>query len=249
MQAYKEHIKQRFQQAKPTYAQSAKIQCTMQHTLLALLQNHCPTWKFTNVLELGCGNGILSQRFAQLFAFESYLAVDLVDFSQDFATISHPIDFLQADFEDLEQIKKVNPTLKYDLILSNAAIQWVHQPSFLPQLSTLLKPKGFLSFSTFGKANYQELRAIFGIGLEYLELKDYARILKCEFEILESFAIKTPLHFHNTLALFKHLQSTGVNSLQLGFKLNKTHLRDYATRFYNVLTYHPLYIIAQKRES
>lgn len=249
MLTHKEHIEQRFHKAKPTYAQSARIQRTMQHTLLALVQKHCPARKFANVLELGCGNGILSRQFAQLFEFESYLAVDLVDFSQDFAGIPHSIGFLQADFEDLTQIQRVNPDLKYDLILSNAAIQWVHQPSFLPRLSSLLKPKGFLNFSTFGKANYQELRAIFGIGLEYLDLKDYARILECEFEILESFAMETPLHFHNTLTLFKHLQSTGVNSLQQGFRLNKTHLKDYATRFRNVLTYHPLYLIAQKRES
>ncbi len=253
MQSLKTQIQQSFQKAKSTYEKNANIQCLMQKTLFELVQKHCATQKSNNVLELGCGNGLLCQRFAQDFDFESYLAVDLVDFSQEFATIkTNPkskIVFLQMDFEDLTQIKKINPVLKYDLILSNAAIQWVHQPSFLSSLSTLLNPKGFLAFSTFGKENYQELRSFFGIGLEYLDIEDYQRILEIDFKIVESFAVEMPLCFQNTLALFKHLQNTGVNSLQRGFKLNKSHLREYAMRFHNTLTYHPLYVVAQKRES
>ncbi|WP_297578295.1 malonyl-ACP O-methyltransferase BioC [uncultured Helicobacter sp.] len=251
MQAQKERIRQGFQRAKPTYAQNAKVQQTMQQKLLAILRKHCKTRNLGNILELGCGNGLLARNLALSFEFESYLAVDLVDFSNDFIKIQkdipHKIDFLQADFEDLAQISNKNPNLQYDLILSNASMQWVNQRGFLPQLSVLLRPNGILAFSTFGAENYQELRASCGIGLEYLEPKDYAEILQSDFKILESFEARIPLHFSNTLALFRHLRDTGVNSLQQGFRLNKKFLTDYATRFHNVLTYHPIYLLAQKR--
>lgn len=250
MQTQKELIQQGFQRAKLTYAQNANVQQAMQQKLLAILHKHCKARNLGNILELGCGNGLLAQNLALNFEFESYLAVDLVDFSNDFIKIqkdtSHKIDFLQADFEDLVKIGNKNPDLQYDLILSNASMQWVNQWSFLPQLSALLQPNGILAFSTFGTENYQELRASCGIGLEYLELKDYVEILQSDFKILESFGVRIPLRFSSTLALFKHLRDTGVNSLQRGFKLNKKLLTDYAVLFHNVLTYHPIYLLARK---
>ncbi|WP_297812054.1 methyltransferase domain-containing protein [uncultured Helicobacter sp.] len=251
MHAQKTQIQQRFHRAKPTYAQNALIQTTMQETLLMILQRHCLSKNLGNVLELGCGNGLLSQKVAKTFDFKSYLAVDLVDFSKDFAKIqqnsTYKMTFLQRDFEDVSTIKNINPILKYDWILSNAAIQWTNQTSFLPKLNSLLQTNGFLAFSTFGKENFQELREILGVGLEYLELKDYAEALESHFKIVESFETKIPLRFENTLAIFKHLQNTGVNSLKQGFKLHKAHFKEYAMRFHNTLTYNPLYILAQKK--
>lgn len=246
-------MQQKFHKARDTYAQNAWIQQAMQQTLIAVLKKHFPVHNLGNILELGCGNGLLAQKILALFDFESYLAIDLVDFSKDFLRIQKStkskIDFLQTDFEDLAKINKRNPHLKYDLILSNAAIQWTNQTLFLPKLSSLLQTNGFLAFATFGRENFQELREILGIGLEYLELKDYAEILESDFKIIESFEAKIPLRFENTLALFKHLQNTGVNSLQQGFKLHKAHFKEYAMRFHNILTYNPLYIFAQKLES
>lgn len=252
MQTQKESIRQSFQKAKPTYAQNAIIQKEMQQTLLQILAKQ-NLQSLDNVLELGCGNGLLCQKLIQLLDFKSLLAVDLVDFSCDFAKIQKntkgKIVFLQADFENLAVIKNLKPTLKYDLIISNAAIQWVDQKSFLPKLNTLLNTNGFLIFSTFGKENYKELHKFFNIGLEYLKLEEYQKILGTNFKILESFEFKIPLHFPNTLEVFRHLQSTGVNSLKQGFLLNKTHLKEYEKQFGNVLTYHCLYLAAQKCES
>lgn len=247
----KAQIQARFHKAKPTYTQNATIQQEMQYTLLQMLSKHCPKRNLANVLELGSGNGILCQKLLQIFDFESFLAVDLVDFSREFAEIGQKtkskIKFLQADFEDFNALQSVQPTLKYDLILSNAAIQWVHQPSFLPKLNALLSPNGFLAFSTFGKENYKELRELSSVGLEYLNLEDYAKILGVNFEILESFADKKQLRFSNALEVFRHLQSTGVNSLKHDFSLHKTHLKAYQERFCNVLTYHCLYVVAKNR--
>ena len=244
-------MQQKFHKARDTYAQNALIQQTMQQTLIAVLKRHFPARNLGNILELGCGNGLLAQKIITLFDFESYLAIDLVDFSKDFLKIQKSteskIDFLQTDFEDLAKINKRNPHLKYDLILSNASIQWTNQTLFLPKLSSLLQTNGFLAFATFGKENFQELREILGIGLEYLELKDYAEILESDFKIIESFETKIPLYFENALAIFKHLQNTGVNSLKQGFKLHKAHFKEYTMRFHNVLTYNPLYILAQRK--
>ncbi|WP_026943510.1 methyltransferase [Helicobacter rodentium] len=247
----KTQIQQKFHKARDTYAQNALIQQTMQQALIAIFKGHFPARNLGNILELGCGNGLLAQKIIALFDFEFYLAIDLVDFSEEFLKIQksteNKIDFLQTDFEDLAKINNRNPHLKYDLILSNAAIQWTNQTSFLPKLSSLLQTNGFLAFATFGKENFQELREILGVGLEYLELKDYIEILGSDFKIVESFETRIPLHFENTLAIFKHLQNTGVNSLKQDFKLHKSHFKEYTMRFHNVLTYNPLYILAQKR--
>ncbi|WP_416872667.1 class I SAM-dependent methyltransferase [Helicobacter ganmani] len=122
MQTQKELIQQGFQRAKLTYAQNANVQQAMQQKLLAILHKHCKARNLGNILELGCGNGLLAQNLALNFEFESYLAVDLVDFSNDFIKIqkdtSHKIDFLQADFEDLVKIGNKNPDLaiRFDFV-------------------------------------------------------------------------------------------------------------------------------------
>ena len=232
-------IKQRFHAAKATYSKNAILQNAMQDILWNLLQTHCSK-DLGNILELGAGNGILSQKIAQTHSFSRFLAVDLVDFSKEFQESG--ITFIQADFETLN-LESFG--MNFDLILSNAALQWSNQRALLPKLSALLNTKGILLFSTFGKENFKELRALFNVGLAYLELEDYPPLLEgCE--ILESFRQTHILHFSSALEVFQHLKNTGVNATKEHFRLTKAHLNAYTERFQHNLTYDMLFILAKK---
>ncbi|MCI5968864.1 methyltransferase domain-containing protein [Helicobacter sp.] len=234
----KDSIQKRFHTAKATYKQNANIQNGMQKTLLALLKKHAPN-HLESVLELGCGNGDFSKKIMESFLCKDYYALDLVDFSSDF--VDSNICFLQGDFEHLDSLL---PSLKFNCILSNAALQWSNQRTLLPLLSQRLKPNGILLFSTFGTNNFKELKELFGLSLDYLDLQDYPILLE-NCEILECFESTQILRFNSPLEIFKHLQNTGVNALKRNFTLKKAHLKEYETRFQNALTYHILFICAK----
>ena len=236
-------IKQRFHAARETYHKNAIIQNAMQDVLWNLLQSR---ENLGNVLELGAGCGILSKKIAQTHTFSRFLAVDLVDFTESFAHFATPsgqkIEFIQANFENITQNIL---DIRFDVISSNAALQWSNQRALLPKLSALLHTNGILLFSTFGKQNFKEMRAMFNVGLEYLELEDYPPLLE-NCKILESFKQTRVLQFNSALEVFKHLKNTGVNATKEHFRLTKTHLSAYAEKFSNKLTYDMLFILAQK---
>lgn len=236
----KDYIKKRFHSSRTTYKKNAKVQNAMQKTLLNLLKKHLQHQDLKSLLELGCGNGDLSKTIAKSFLFENYYAIDLVDFSSEF--IDSNIHFLQGDFEDLDSI--LPNSLRFDCIISNAALQWSNQDRLLPLLSKKLKKDGILLFSTFGRNNFQELKELFNLGLDYLELKNYF-ILLSNCEILDAFEHVKTLRFNSPLDVFKHLQSTGVNALKSHFNLTKAHLNAYEKKFQNTLTYHTLFICAK----
>lgn len=237
MQIQKDYLQKRFCDAKTTYAKNATIQYAMQETLWSLLQKH-KQGNLKKVLELGIGNGNLSQKIIKHYKPTHYIGIDFVDFSLK------NVEFIQADFETIEHIEALRGE-KFELIVSNAALQWSNQRILLPQLSTFLEQKGILLFSTFGKDNFKELRTLFNVGLDYLSLHDYGQILS-DLDCKESFMQTTALHFESPLAVFKHLKHTGVNALKQNFTLTKAHLNAYATQFKNCLTYNMLFLLAQK---
>ncbi|MBX7491049.1 methyltransferase domain-containing protein [Helicobacter turcicus] len=240
----KDCIKRRFYNSKITYKKNATIQYAMQETLLKLLKEHVSI-RINNslgtLLELGCGNGDFSKAIIKSYLFESYYAIDLVDFSSAF--VDSNITFIQGDFEHLDSI--LPNALRFDCILSNAALQWGNQHTLLPFLSKKLKKGGILLFSTFGKSNFKELKTLFNLSLDYLDLQDYSELL-CDCKILDSFECVQNLQFENPLNVFKHLKNTGVNALKSHFALTKAHLNLYEKRFQNVLTYHTLFVCAKK---
>ncbi|TLD82940.1 methyltransferase domain-containing protein [Helicobacter sp. MIT 11-5569] len=236
MHIQKDYLKQKFQNSKETYTKCAILQQTMQDILWNLLQEHKES--LGEVLELGIGNGILSQKIIKHYKPTRYIGIDLVNFALE------NIEFIQADFEMIEHIKALKEK-KFDLILSNAALQWSNQRVLLPKLSAFLKENGILLFSTFGSDNFKELKTLFGLSLDYLELQEYPHLLS-DFKILNSFEHTQTLHFNNPLSVFKHLKVTGVNALKPNFTLTKAHLNAYTEQFQNHLTYHMLFLLAQK---
>jgi len=96
------------------------------------------------LLDLACGNGSLSRRFAR-----RGIKVTAVDFSETFLTIarkrsaSHlPIEFVKADLTDREDLQRI-PSIGFDAALCSMALHNLGTiEPLLNRLAQVLKPSG-----------------------------------------------------------------------------------------------------------
>ena len=160
----KELIQSRFSKNLASYNEHAKIQKRMAERLISFI-----TGKFDNILEIGCGTGFLTEFANKKLEYKNYTAIDIAEGCEDFIKKINPdIDFVCQDIEIF--LKESNK--KYDLILSNAAFQWIDDlETFIKTLLERLNPDGILLFSTFGKENFREIFHISEKSLEYYSAK------------------------------------------------------------------------------
>lgn len=95
-----------------------------------------------DVIDLGCGTGELSRKLADALP-ES--RVTGIDSSQEMLNDSKAFENEQVQFELRSIEEQVNEAIKYDLVFSNAAIQWVYNhEELLPKIIALVKSGGQL---------------------------------------------------------------------------------------------------------
>ena len=129
----KELVKKRFGKSFKSYDDNAYVQKTMADflckTLIALSSN-----KFDKVLEIGSGTGLLTQNTAKFIQFQEFYANDIAKESEPYIkNILHNISFIGEDAETADFPDNI------DLIISNAAFQWIENlPEFLKKLHSLL---------------------------------------------------------------------------------------------------------------
>lgn len=232
-------MQKRFLKSLDTYNDNAKIQKKMAEKLLSYLD----TARYDDILEIGCGTGLLTKLAVNRLEYNSYTANDILAECEGLIKNIEPgINFYFSNIE--ESINSLDKT--YDLIISNASFQWFKNiEEFLPKLISKLKPNGTLLFSTFGPENFRELNYILGISLPYLSKREYETLLKEYSPVIDEeihvLAFKTPTD------VLRHLKLTGVNSLE-----NKSWTKHDMFKFeddYNnycptapILTYNPMYI-------
>ena len=235
----KDLIQKRFAKNLDTYNDNAKIQKKMAERLLSFLDRK----DFNDILEIGCGTGFLTQLVNDGFNFNTYTANDIVESCEKYVKEINPkINFIPADIEKAVE----NSDKKYDLIISNAAFQWVENlESFIKLLVSKLNEGGILLFSTFGPENFREVNFVLGKTLPYYSanelqeiIKDYKNIVEQEMHVM---AFKTPKD------ILKHIKSTGVNALEM-VSWTKTDMQKFENGYNNfcsgipTLTYHPIYV-------
>lgn len=235
----KDLIQKRFAKNLDTYNDNAKIQKKMAERLLSFLERK----DFDDILEIGCGTGFLTQLVNDSFNFNTYTANDIVESCEKYVKEINPkINFIPADIEKAVE----NSDKKYDLIISNAAFQWVENlESFIKLLISKLNEGGILLFSTFGPENFREVNFVLGKTLPYYSanelqeiVKDYKNIVEQEMHVM---AFKTPKD------ILKHIKSTGVNALEM-VSWTKTDMQKFENGYNNfcsgipTLTYHPIYV-------
>ena len=237
-------IRQRFNRNLASYNDNAKIQKFMAEKLLSYLKFD---YNIENILEIGCGTGLLTQKINNKISFKKYIANDIAENCEIYIkNINSNIQFLPGDIEDL--IKNIKAPL--DLIISNASLQWIENlPDFIEQLVDMLSPNGTLLISIFGIENYREIQHILGKGLKYYSRNEIAEFIKIwNYELHEEIYVtsyKTPID------VLKHIKYTGVNALSQEH-WTKKDLRTFESAYNNfcsyrpTLTYNPIYIKIQK---
>ncbi len=216
------------------YEKHAKVQDLMGLKLCEILKN-LEISHFKKVFEFGCGRGEFSKKLQNFITFNEYLKNDILNFKEN----SNILIF------DMNEIAKQDLSKeKFDLIVSNATLQWLDLKRIILSLRNMLNQNGILLLSTFAKQNLKEIKQSTGFGLNYFSLNELEQIFKVYFNEVKITQELVELSFDNALDVFRHLKLSGVNSLGF-YPLNKGFLKEFEEKFQNKLTYHPVFILCK----
>ncbi|EDP3758196.1 malonyl-ACP O-methyltransferase BioC [Campylobacter jejuni] len=216
------------------YEKHAKVQDFMGLKLCEILKN-LRISHFEKVFEFGCGRGELSKKLQNFITFDEYLKNDILDFKENSSILI--FDMNEIAKQDLSKEK-------FDLIVSNATLQWLDLKRIIPSLRDMLNQNGILLLSTFAEQNLKEIKQSTGFGLNYFSLNELEQIFKVYFNEVKITQELIKLSFDNALDIFRHLKLSGVNSLGF-YPLNKGFLKEFEEKFQNKLTYHPVFILCK----
>lgn len=238
-------VKKRFSKSLITYEDNAIIQKSMAEKLIRLLDKK----HFDNIFEIGCATGLLTKEINKKLTYKTLTTNDIVSKAKKYIEeVSGDINFISGDIEELE----INT--KYDLIISNASLQWCNDiETTINKLINSLSDNGILAISIFGDDNFKEIKNIFNIenkNYNFESLKNF--LTKYNAQILVE---KDKLTFSSLFEILKHIQKTGVNAIKES-TLTKSQLKTLEENYKKcfsienslTLTYEPVYIIVQKND-
>ena len=248
-------IAQRFTKAQTTYPREATVQHQIAGKMTRLLKQYLPEPACREVVEFGCGTGTYSRMLQHFFRPERLLLNDICDKMQESCKdlLESPrITFLPGDAESIPFPKETG------LITSCSTLQWFERPAeFFKKCNGYLQSHGYFAFSTFGQENMKEIRQLTGHGLTYRSKEELETLLAPFYDIIHSEEEIISLTFSTPMQVLYHLKQTGVTGTAsqtwTRSRLNlfcTEYRRLFSTKENSVsITYHPIYIIAKKRQT
>lgn len=241
----KELVKFRFKNSIETYNSSAVIQKEMAQKLVDLTLQNCGN-KYGKIFEFGAGTGFLSKLILNEISFDEYYANDIIEESEYcIKNIIKDVKFLAGDIEKLELNQK------FDLVLSNAVVQWIENiDELFEKIKSNLNNDGFFAFTTFGEQNFREIKETTGVSLNYLKSETLKNKCGKDFEILVFDENIQTLCFDSPIEVLKHIKKSGTNAIK-SQKWTVSKLKDFE-KFYKksfgvgekvMLTYNPIFVI------
>lgn len=256
----KELIRSRFDRAMETYQANAGVQDMMAERLMDMvalegrrqsgnLSQNIDKRIYGQVLEVGCGTGLLTRRIVGRFRPEMLWLNDLCPSAERYIPESPEVSvsFFAGDAETVDFPEGL------DLIMSSATVQWFDDlPAFFSKCADALKPGGLIAFSTFGSRNLMEIAGTTGAGLEYYDMTGLMELLDERFEVLAPDEDIIRLEFSTPMDVLRHLRETGVTGISRE-KWTRGRMMDFVHRYEEMygdgkcvpLTYNPIWIVAR----
>ncbi|HIE40910.1 MAG TPA: malonyl-ACP O-methyltransferase BioC [Thiomicrorhabdus sp.] len=164
----RQHIKQHFSHAAPSYEEAAVLQKVIAERMDERLE--LTTLKTQTILDVGAGTGFLTEKLIARYPHANLFAIDL---SLSMLQQAHPrlqtarFPWLGTNIlcktaatainADAYQLPFANQSV--DLITSNLMLQWCDDlDAVFQEFRRVMRPEGLLMFSTFGPDTLKELR-------------------------------------------------------------------------------------------
>ncbi len=210
----KQCVGERFCRRRQSYDEAAPVQHEMAGELLQLIEKHGLAEKMSapgaRTIELGSGTGFLSRHLDRICGNDATLEL------WDLAGPS-PVPGRTFREGDAETGLWNEADASADVILSASTVQWFNSPSrFIGECMRILRPGGIILFSTFLPGNLAEVAQATGRSLPLPDAPDWHKYLPEGLEILAEQSGTHTLRFASPVEVFRHLRSTGVNSLGSG---------------------------------
>ncbi len=147
----KNTIKKNFSRFAPYYDRYSSVQDHCASRLISKLGDRA----FSSILDIGCGTGnytaLLRKRFPDA-------AIKALDISKDMVNVAErKLGKKNVEFS-VKDAETINYKRKFDLISSNAVLQWFNNTkNTLANYSEMLTAGGIIAFSTFGPDTFREL--------------------------------------------------------------------------------------------
>lgn len=204
--SHKEAVIERFSRQALNYERHARLQKNIALKLAASF----PELERPDVLEIGCGTGLLTKHLLSSYSSGHFLISDLskamLNQCEKVCGRQHNIQYVVMDGE------KTGLEKRFDLIATSMTVQWFDTPQkSLAQLRSRLKPGGHLLFSTVGPNLFPQWRSILqelGLPCGLVDIPDIPGQYAEEFH---------EMHFENGMQFLDNLRYTGASHPRQGY--------------------------------
>ncbi len=249
-ESFKDRIKKNFSKNANAYDKYANIQKILAEKMSKLL----PSRPIKNILDIGCGTGIFTKVLRDKYKTSHITAVDISPEMIEIAKkkMDKDVNFEVVDAEEIDDNNK-----QFDLIASNATLQWFRNlDKTLSKYKKMLAKDGIVMFSLFGPLTYHELawameditsKKILINSKKFLGKPEIETILKKYFKdvsVTEEIVKETNLSLRNLLSKIKYTGTQGTSMLGNGLltrEMLKKAEAQYKTKYKNLEATHQLF--------
>ncbi len=168
----KRAIRRSFERASAGYDASAALQTTVREQLLSRLD--WLAYTPNTVVDLGCGTGHATRALRDRWRDARVIGIDVVP-GMLRESKRRQGWFRRFDRVCADAVALPLADASVDLLFSNLMLQWCDDlDAAFREFRRVLRPRGLLSFTTFGPATLHELRAAWAVADDYSHVSPFA---------------------------------------------------------------------------